>query len=52
MIFSEACFAGSVALVLVLVRMLDFPFEGALAHRRWRASSKLLGQVTLLPRGG
>ena len=27
----SAIFAGAISLVLVLVRMLDFPFEGALA---------------------
>ncbi len=50
MIFSGV-FAGSVALVLVLVRMLDFPFEGALALGDGDFV-KLLGQVSLLARGG
>ena len=49
MIFS-AVFAGSVALVLVLVRMLDFPFEGALALPD-TDFVKTLGEVTILARG-
>jgi hypothetical protein len=31
--FFTAIFATSVVLVLILVRMLDYPFEGALAWR-------------------
>ena len=42
-------FAGAVALVLVLVQMLDFPFEGALALGDGDFV-KLLSQVTLLLR--
>jgi hypothetical protein len=42
-------FAASVALVLVLVRMLDFPFEGALAIPD-TDFVKMLGEVTALAR--
>ncbi len=44
-------FAAAMALVLVLVRMLDFPFEGALALRNVDFL-KLLGEVSVLARGG
>ena len=50
MIFACA-FAACTVLVLVLVRMLDFPFEGALALPD-TDFLKLLGEVTLLARGG
>ncbi|HEY5007589.1 MAG TPA: hypothetical protein VII42_06275 [Caulobacteraceae bacterium] len=47
-----ACaFTACTVLVLVLVRMLDFPFEGALALSS-ADFSKLLGQATALARGG
>ena len=47
-----ACvFTASTVLVLVLVRMLDFPFEGALALPD-NDFIKLLGEVTTLARGG
>ena len=49
MVFS-AVFAGSMALVLVLVRMLDFPFEGALTLQD-TDFVKMLGEVTILARG-
>lgn len=50
MVFA-AVFAGSVAMVLVLVRMLDLPFEGALALPD-SDFLKLVGQVSILIRGG
>jgi hypothetical protein len=47
-----ACiFTASTVLVLVLVRMLDFPFEGALALPD-SDFIKLLGEVGALARGG
>jgi hypothetical protein len=47
-----ACaFAGCTVLVLVLVRMLDFPFEGALALPD-QDFVKLLSEATMLARGG
>jgi hypothetical protein len=46
-----ACvFAASTVLVLVLVRMLDFPFEGALALAD-NDFVRLLGEVSVLARG-
>jgi len=50
MIFACA-FTACTVLVLVLVRMLDFPFEGALALPD-TDFIKSLGEVTLLARGG
>ena len=44
-------FTACTVLVLVLVRMLDFPFEGALALSS-ADFGKLLGEVTVLARGG
>jgi|BarGraIncu00222A_1022003.scaffolds.fasta_scaffold65343_2 hypothetical protein len=47
-----ACtFTACTVLVLVLVRMLDFPFEGALALSN-ADFVNLLGEVTVLARGG
>ena len=46
-----AIFTGSTVLVLVLVRMLDFPFEGALALPS-TDFVKLLGEVSALVRAG
>jgi hypothetical protein len=47
-----ACaFAACTVLVLVLVRMLDFPFEGALALSN-SDFVKILGEVSVLARGG
>jgi hypothetical protein len=50
MIFACA-FTACTVLVLVLVRMFDFPFEGALALQD-TDFLKLLGEVTALARGG
>jgi hypothetical protein len=50
MIFACA-FTACTVLVLVLVRMLDFPFEGALALSN-ADFVKLLGEATVLARGG
>jgi hypothetical protein len=50
MVFA-AVFAGSVAMVLVLVRMLDLPFEGALALPD-TDFLKLIGLVSTLIPGG
>jgi multidrug efflux pump subunit AcrB len=49
-ILFAATFTACTVLVLVLVRMLDFPFEGALALND-ADFVKLLGQATALARG-